>query len=213
MRYDRGDVRNFLESKGFSRLGGGAFSTVMAHPKSDRVVKLGGNDNWLGYCLWAAEKGYAGNFAPKVHSYRVTPSGTQYIAIVERAAYTIDRLLCSGSRAYKYADQFRSFVFECHRTARRGQPIKDKLSPMTASAYPGLEQFGIDLATWAANQVKQDGYNLLDLNDGNIMFRKDGSMVITDPITSELSREVPQRMRSLELEALSLMATVSDVFA
>src|SRR5882672_10391646 len=65
---------SWLEKKGFKRLGAGAYSTVLGKDGSDKVIKVSRSlDNWIDYIQWSAANGYAGNFAPRVYSWKRHP--------------------------------------------------------------------------------------------------------------------------------------------
>src|SRR5882672_7966256 len=80
----------FLERHGYEKLGRGCNASVWAKPGSSKVIKVGNTcDSWLGYIVWAMSKGYVGNHAPRVDSFKVNKD--YFVAVMER-------LHCIGSK-------------------------------------------------------------------------------------------------------------------
>src|SRR6266853_712829 len=72
-----------LERHGYEKLGRGCNASVWAKPGSSKVIKVGNtHDSWLGYIVWAMEKGYVGNKAPRVDTFKVT--NNYFVAVMER---------------------------------------------------------------------------------------------------------------------------------
>jgi len=60
-----------LEKRGYKVLGRGAYSTVLGKEGSSRVIKVSRSlDDWIDYIQWGAANGYAGNFVPRVYSWK-----------------------------------------------------------------------------------------------------------------------------------------------
>lgn len=186
------DGEHFIErlyKRGYSTLGAGAFSTVLAKRDSDRVVKVSRKpDPWLDYIVWANKEGFAGTLAPRVYSYRVIKGRFQtfYVAVMERLECTISQ--CGMSKPH---------AARAHNAMRHWISHKDDKSGLEAEKYaPGALRFGA-----AFRLAFQRNH---DLHEGNFMLRKDGSLVCTDPIWNEDSRVTysKPRMRSRDLEAL-----------
>jgi len=90
-----------LEKRGYTVLGRGAYSTVLGKEGSDRVIKVSRSlDDWIDYVQWGAANGYAGNFVPRVYSWKrhCRPGTLEFggderskdwsVAVVERMADT-----------------------------------------------------------------------------------------------------------------------------
>lgn len=153
---------NALQKKGFKRLGSGAFSTVYGKDGSDRVVKVTHRpDNWIDYIYWAAKKGYTGNLAPKVFSYKKI--GDFSVAIVEKMEHTVNRV--EEADPYNLVD----YLLHYQHSIPQAAEFVDQL-------VPGLNKFVTEL---------RGEFGHLDLHRGNYMVRKDGSFVVTDPVASE----------------------------
>jgi hypothetical protein len=141
---------------------------VYGKPGSDRVIKVcTGADDWIEYCYWGAKQGQAGKLAPKVYSYKTFKDGT-YIAVMERMEYVAGKHDLS-----KPLSMFTTLVpYVINSGWNRPRPeaaqLINYLVPGSADYLKGL--------------AKLSGH--LDLHDGNYMFRSDGSICITDPVTS-----------------------------
>lgn len=164
MKHSVQEFREFLENKGFKKLGSGLYSVVYAHPTNpDIAIKVGEPDPWPDYAVWATENGYAGKFAPLVHSlksYKGNGHRDFYVAVMERLVDTI-----RGVRE-EYAD---------HNQSRLHNPFNvDGWELKRDDSRPDLQDF--------MHQMSNAGYSG-DLHDGNIMVRKDGEIVITDPVS------------------------------
>lgn len=156
-----------LEKRGWKKLGAGAFSSVWARSEtSTRVLKVTRRpDNWIDYIVWAAKNGYTGKFAPMVYSYkRVKGKKADFLlSVVERMDKTLShverkedaKLTSSLFHTYAYSENLMAGVF------------LDEMEP-------GLADFTLKLH----REFKQS----LDLHEGNLMVRPNGSFVVTDPV-------------------------------
>lgn len=174
-----------LGKKGFKNIGEGAFSIVMAKENSDKVIKISKvadqPDGWLDYVKWAAEKGYAGTFAPKVYSFKRV-KGRQLdfnIASMERLNYKCD---------YSKGAILLPRLFDYH--IHYGNDVAAKMADFV---MPGVSAFMTDLrasfpeARW-------------DLHGGNFIPRNDNFMVLTDPIAG-LKSTAPKRWKASSVQA------------
>ena len=154
-----------LRKKGFQRLGSGAFSTVYAHPKSDRVIKVTRTaDNWIDYALWAAKNGYAGSLAPKVYSFKKFNKGHEFlVSVVERMDKTLGNISDAEdlSLATLLLKKYHNF-----NNVAAGVFLED--------LAPGLASFTKKL---------QKEFGGLDIHGGNLMVRSDGTVCFTDPVS------------------------------
>jgi len=162
-----------LTKRGYKVLGSGAYSTVYAKGDSDRVIKVQrGNDNWIDYCKWAAEKGFSGGFAPKVYSFKRFNGFA--VAVMER----MDR------NTNNEKDEL-CLVERLLGPARRGNIMAklflEELAPQSSVFFDKL------FATF-------DGH--LDLYGKNIMIRKDGTLCVTDPVCGKSKLTSVKRLRT-----------------
>lgn len=162
-----------LEKKGFKKLGGGYYSNVYAKEGSDKVIKVGSPsgdhwDAWIDYCLWAGKQGYGGKFAPRVYSYK--KFSNFYVAIMERLDYTVSDSSVEENSEAPIAQFLFSSATECNN------PTALLLCDILV---PELGKFSLEL------KEEFKSANRFDLHGGNIMYRKDGSICVTDPVCHE----------------------------
>lgn len=173
----------WLQKKGFKRLGSGAFSTVYGKESSDKVIKVTRCiDNFVDYALWAAKEGYAGNYAPKVYSFKKY-SNDFCVTVVERMKGTINGAKNSDPQALvcgllKYSAN--------HDNVYAGV-LLDQL-------YPGFADFGIRL---------EKKFGRLDIHEGNIMVRQDGSICFTDPVCDSDEEPSYNRLKAKDFTSLA----------
>jgi hypothetical protein len=163
-----------LQKRGFVVLGSGCYSTVLAKPGSDRVIKVQRNmDNWIDYIQWAAKSGYSGGLAPKVYSWkRHDHWAVSVVERMEKTTYNTD---------YKKDDQ--SLIMTLLYPAKAGS-VMAKL--YMEDLVPGSVKFFEDL-----RENNFDG----DIGSGNVMLRKDGSLCVTDPCAGHI-RTTEKRFRT-----------------
>lgn len=157
-----------LKKRGFKPLGEGAFATVLGKDGYDRVLKVNRRpDVWIDYAVWAAKAGEAGKYAPKVHSYKTIKGkrGDFSVAVVERIDYTVSDT--PSDHAMKILPDLLYFA--------KDNPIAARFVDVLA---PNLNKFVEKV------RVEFDDKRL-DLHGENMMVRKDGSFVITDPVAGE----------------------------
>lgn len=163
------DAISFIEGlkrRGYRVLGSGCFSTVLAYPGSNRVIKVAKQvDDWPQYVRWASAAGYAGTFAPKVFSFRQHDGW--YVAVVERLDCTIAETTKAGARRI-YGNL--SYTMMGAGTLDAERDLED--------SYPGAVAFAKAFATDMCS-----GFGSTDLHDANFMLRSDGTIVCTDPLS------------------------------
>lgn len=156
-----------LRKRGFVKIGGGLYAEVYAKPGSDKCIKVArSSDAWPEYVEWATLEQYAGVYAPKVYSLKF--HNGFYVALMERLVCTIADIHASHP-TYHYSKH----------------PLSDLVaSVQTWSGYGGREvRAEAEGLKSFCNAVKTQRL-VSDLHDGNIMLRKDGQLVITDPSSS-----------------------------
>lgn len=154
-----------LEKRGFVKLGGGYYSTVLGKPDSDRVIKVTREaDGWIDYVHWAAKKGEAGKFAPKVFSYKKIKGKRNdfSVSIMERLEYTF----------YKAPQDHAMKIIPSLLEYSEDNPMAGRFMEVLA---PGLKDY--------MSALKKQFKGHLDLHAGNLMLRKDGSFVVIDPVS------------------------------
>lgn len=184
-----------LYKRGYVQLGAGAFSTVVSKPGSDRVIKVSRKpDQWLDFVVWATKAGHAGGFAPKVYSFRRIEGkyGEFYVAVVERLEGTVAAFESQNRKAYMAHHQIACFIYGGWTAEKAGDAAKADRN------FPGALRFAVEFKSHFVSAP-------LDLHGGNFMVRKDGTLVLTDPLTGDKS-SAPARMRSRDLASLPLAA-------
>lgn len=168
-----------LETKGFKRLGSGAYSIVYAKPDSDRVIKVTrSDDGWIDYCKWAAENGFAGGLAPKVYSYKRHKNfSVSVMERMERTGHYITGAMDASPIKYLIKMQM--------------QYNNDLTRLLLDSVAPKYVEF--------ADKMRQR-FEHFDLHDGNVMVRKDGSLCFTDPIANSRFASIKRRLKEKDFE-------------
>jgi len=185
-----------LMKRGFEVLGEGAFSTVLAKPGSDRVIKvIRRPDGWINYIQWAASIGEAGKFAPTVFSYKKIKGKRKdfAVAVMERLSYTLDDAPMEHEKKLLPGLIYRAADNEMARK-------------FTEVLAPGLMDFLVKMAGYYEIPIKN-----FDLHPGNLMIRADGTFVIVDPVSRSKGEDII-RLRAGDLSpavALSLLALMT----
>lgn len=193
-----GHFTKALQARGFEILGSGYYSTVLAHSKSDRVVKVTRDltDRWIDYIKWGGDLGYSGTFVPKVFSYKVIkPKDTSTaeepwwhidkepfsIAVMER----LDKTFSKIDKTKKEALVPDLFAFSA-----QGNTFATDLLDIV---MPGVKEF----AESFAKEFKGEE----DLHAGNFMFRHGGELVFTDPVSRGNRKVTAERLRESDLSS------------
>jgi hypothetical protein len=155
------DYYRHLRNRGYEKLGQGRYSYVVAKPGSDRVIKMGrAVDGWPGYIEWSIIHGYDGTFAPRVYSLRFYAEF--YVAVVERLVCTIGDLHRDNAYNNNYYSKLHSKMQDWSMWGEDHH----------GSEYADLREF-----CCKCGQAKFAD----DMHGGNVMLRKDGHLVVTDP--------------------------------
>jgi len=184
---------NRLEKRGYSVLGRGAYSTVLGKEGSSKVIKVSRSlDDWIDYVQWGAANGYAGNFVPRVYSWKrfSKPSEGPFecndwsVAVVERMADTV------SDRKHDM-----SLLYDLYYPATQGNIMAalfmDDLCPGSLKFFKELHQ----------NHFSSD------IGGKNMMIRADGSFCVTDPTCGRIKTE-KKRIRSGDLSPSALCICV-----
>jgi hypothetical protein len=170
--YDEGKpwskLQTWLEKRGFQKLGSGAYGHVLGHPKSDKVIKIlrrPSQDGWLDYIRWAKKHNFLGTFAPKVTSYKYIKNkdGDFGVAVMER----LDKTLYHVDRKHD-----ARFIQEAMMHSLNGNGLAGKFLSV---AKPGSDEF---IQSFLRAFGREGG----DFHAGNWMTRKDGTLVLIDPL-------------------------------
>lgn len=176
---------NFIEAlkkRGYQQLGSGAYSTVLGKPGKDRVIKVtrSNQDDWIDYIQWAARKGYCGNFAPRVYSWKkFSKRNTFSVSVVERMQKEVRH---SGS---DYA-LIEHLLYPATSGITLAKVYLEDLMPGSVEFFKGLTE------TFAAT----------DIYGKNMMIRPDGSFCVTDPVCGRQKTNT-NRLRSRDFTSLA----------
>jgi len=165
-------------------LASGIFSTVLSYGESRFVIKVGRSrcadtlDGWLDFALWARPMG-SEHFPAKIKILRRPEfHGDIFVACMERLHCTIAQAAhASGAQPITLSTEEVRIVLDACRTFRR-DPIRwsDYIHQELAGRWPFLRS---DLRALAEHFSTSWQF---DLHSKNVMFRRDGSLVIVDPI-------------------------------
>lgn len=161
-------LQEWLTKRGFQKLGSGAYGHVLGHPKSDKVIKIlrrPSQDGWLDYIRWAKKHNFLGTFAPKVTSYKYIKNkdGDFGVAVMER----LDKTLYHVDRKHD-----ARFIQEAMMHSLNGNGLAGKFLSV---AKPGSDEF---IQSFLRAFGREGG----DFHAGNWMTRKDGTLVLIDPL-------------------------------
>lgn len=174
---------NKLMRKGWVRLGGGAFSTVYHKPGSQRVIKVTRIlDDWINYAHWANQNGYGGSWAPQVYSYKLINGKSEQfsLSVMEKLESTL-------------ADEWDEPSLQdagtvCTLVDRYLQTKNVLAGLLIEEVAPGGVRFLNDFS----EAFKGRRY---DLHAGNYMVRKNGTLVLIDPLGGG-EPKVPKRLKA-----------------
>ena len=173
---------NALKRRGYEQLGSGAYSTVLGKPGKDRVIKVtrSSQDNWIDYIQWAARKGYCGNFAPRVYSWKKFTKGQTFsVSVVERMKEEVRH-----SKTDYTLIEHLLYPAKCGNTMAKVY-LEDLM--------PGSVKFFDEL-------IKT--FDASDIYGKNMMIRPDGSFCVTDPVCGHQKTNM-NRLRSRDFTSLA----------
>lgn len=162
----RSEYENKLAKLNFPLLGKGMYANVFAIPNTDKVMKVARNDAWPVYIKWASENGHMGKFAPKVDSLKFFDGF--YVAVMERLAGTMHDFEAFSTGHYK---AYREAVSYGWSRPKRPSRLGNYIQKLRDAGLAG------------------------DLHPGNVMVRKNGQIVVTDPTSREFDVE-PFKIKS-----------------
>lgn len=173
----------WLERKGFKKLGSGAYGVVFGKDNSDKVIKLirdPRRDGWVEYVQWAKQNKYLGTFAPRVDSYKFIKDKDSDagfgMAVMER----LDKTFYHVPR-----EQDAYFVHDAMLQTFYGNQLAAKF---LALHKPGADEF--------IRSFRNKFGNGGDFHAGNWMTRKDGAVVLIDPISRPGQTNYKERIKT-----------------
>jgi hypothetical protein len=187
-----------LMKRGFKSLGKGIFSTVLAKPGSNRVIKVVrcSDDAWPAYAEWCFDNPQP--FAPVIHSmkWHLDENGERSFCVA-----VLDRLAATWRERHKLLDRMRpdydklAFRFAIYdRALGYGGGWQERIDIADRHSMP-------ELANYLRKLYAVFGDLSPDMHDGNWMVTEDGELFLTDPFcgTHSSSRNRLKRQRQLEL--------------
>jgi len=203
-------VQKFLKSNGFKQLGAGQFSQAWTAPGENTVVKISTQEDvcWLRFAKWVRKQA-SNKHLPKIHSIRTynTKDGELFVSRIEKLEevddyfFEIEQLLTKEKDPSKVAEMLwvRTLDYDNPRHILQDMSV---IEPMLKSPLRKNPKFkGISIGHLilrimqeytttspliktvrkASKEVLQDRRCFADLHSGNIMKRRDGTIVIVDP--------------------------------
>src|SRR5882724_9540774 len=189
-----------LEKRGYKVLGRGAYSTVLGKEGSNKVIKVSRSlDDWIDYVQWGAANGYAGNFVPRVYSWkRHTRPGEKddfygrtadwSVAVVERMADT-----CSDHK------HDMSLLYSLYYPANSGNTMA---AVYMEDLCPGSYKFFKEL---------DKNHFASDIGGKNMMIRADGSFCVTGPVRGRIKTD-KKRFRTGDFYPSVLLVRKKSLF-
>jgi len=203
-------VQQFLKEKGFKRLGTGAFAEAWAKKGENTVVKISTAEDvcWLKFAQWVMKQKY-NKHLPKIHSLKTynTPEGELFISRVEMLQEvdnyydTIDKTVGTLDDIKKVGEMLwiRALDYDGDPSTVNSQaPVMKAMSKSPLRNDPMFKGMGVPgmisrilklyqssplaiTVRKAHKEILKDTRCYKDLHAGNIMQRKDGTIVIMDP--------------------------------
>jgi len=161
------DIAEFLEDNGFYELGSGFFSSVYGHDNLDIAIKLVDDDhNYIKYINFYAKYGRQNPHLPRIYKYKKV--GNVEIVITEKL-YPLSE---NQEDLFQVILKFKRYLMNPNNY---DEYYVNNVVNYFIDEYSDLAQIIIDL-------YKIFGKNNIDIHQDNIMQRKDGTLVITDPV-------------------------------
>lgn len=155
---DEEDVHRLAAKAGFRRrITDGAYSIVLINNNRHYVVRISHiDDAWHTYAQWAMKKSRS-KYVPKIYQLHELSDGTS-VGVVERL--------------YPLSDDERPSSFVWIQTSWE---FKHRLEYWPVHLRPLIRNIHRLF-------VQDSPYDEIDIHDDNVMKRKDGTWIITDPI-------------------------------
>lgn len=186
-----------FEKRGIKFIGGGKYGQVFSHPAWNYVIKVFEDDPYyMGFVDWviAHPNKHFPRFSKrplKMHKFYSRFSNDTnhfYVVKIEKLYPITDRALMEflvyeleriGEAAWKKHNNHQYTYYNPNYTQRfpNGSMVKGATVEDVFKQYPWTESLGLAFsALWEAEVGHQD------IHSGNIMQRKDGTIVIIDPV-------------------------------
>ena len=191
------DILTKFEKQGIKFIGGGKYGQVFTHPSWNYVIKILENDpEYLAFVDWVIShpNKHFPKFAKKplrMHQFHTRPTKSApywYIVKIEKLYPITDRKLLEflvyelercGEVAWRKRHGTPSTYYNPNHVQLfpDGSMVKGATIQDVFDKYPWIEELA-----YAYTQIWEAELGHNDLHSGNIMQRKDGTIVITDPV-------------------------------
>ena len=187
----------WLEANGFEVVGRGMFARAFGKPNHNRIVKLSTkqDDCWITFAQYAMTKTNNKHLPkiPWIKRYQGIFRGDPtefFVTIIERLAPLDDKAIARITDPGVLFGLLHYADLEYETMDSIEQAIKTKSNPDDDEEFEVLNIYRDDILRYKnhpfINTIKQinslPGNCVSDLHSGNLMVRKDGTVVITDPI-------------------------------
>lgn len=176
---DDSAIENLTDKHEKEHLGSGVYGSAFDRPKRDSVIKVYHDNAYHDYAKYAKDNHESDPHLPKIHAVNRI-KGTKYGAVRMEKLHPLTK----DHPVHKYFATTLSSATESGvaRQAFDGKDLHNKLHKTAEGkemnkSHPTLHASLSKLA----KRYPKGGF---DLHAGNVMQRKDGTPVITDPITS-----------------------------
>lgn len=174
---DREVIIRFLKRHGFKCLGSGAFSEVFGRSDFPFAIKVNMEpDDWPDFALWTLRNPSPHYVDVKKIKWFVDEHGPYYIAVMERLEQTM--------REYLRKNDFIDCVEAQNMSKLRTMMSRDVSNRHAAELVERETEHRALFDAALALKREFHARSFLDLHEWNVMLRADGTMVITDPIST-----------------------------
>ena len=190
----------------FTHIGSGMFADVYGDPGGQTAVRVSSGpvapgrelqerfDGWPHYIGWAEQAGFLGTFAPAVTAFRrvAAHDGWElafYVAAMERLECTLPEARALGRHEQAQSLAASAVAAIADAIAREGGgPLAEEVVRAAASRgvtarieCPRLAAF---VSAFIGDIVRDQGTGMDALHGKNWMVRRDGSLVLVDPLAA-----------------------------
>jgi len=170
-------MKKYLLDKGYSNIGNGLYSTVFSKKDSDRVIKVSSDiDYWFIFAQYVISLQEIPSIFPKIYSLSVKSDSRNeyswYVAVVERLEMTMQKFLDE----YKNDDR-EKILTDFSKIRSRFSWFNDSDDQRISKSMNEL----LKLRSFEKEMSSHGNDIGWDLHNGNWMFRKNGTIVLTDP--------------------------------
>jgi hypothetical protein len=185
--------------KGKKLLGNGAYANVYSSKGANRVTKIGGlEDAYLHFVELVMQANSKNPFLPKIYSgviYRASRQAINKDEELEDEGFYVIEMERLQELEDMYGDNYSTVVAAFEQVVEYGNSLNDFVNEHVAETKgitgmfsvkvklePRVMQFIKHLRQIVNKACSRHGDASWDIHEGNIMVRKNGQVVLTDPI-------------------------------